>query len=288
MTVDGGNNKTEVISTHDHERQDQKFIGDETRKRWELEQKEMKEQIILEDDRNGFTALGKNNLEKELRYIGAVDISFCKEDSSKCVACLVICEYPTMTVLYEDYEYDTRITQPYIPGFLAFREVPVYLPLFERVAKDRSDISPQILMVDGNGILHTRGFGLACHLGVLLDLPTVGCAKSPFAVDGMNRSSIQEKCQRELKHMGDYTLLEGESGQIWGAALRATNESIRPIYVSVGHRMTLQTAIAIVKLTLDKFRIPEPIRQADLRGRTKIRELEAIDFKKNEGDVLII
>ena len=128
-----------------------------------------------------------------------------------------------------------------------------------------------MLLVDGNGILHTRAFGCASHIGVVFDIPSIGVAKKTFDVDGLHKSNIKETCQKELLKEGDVANLVGDSGKIWGAALRCTKDSINPIYISVGHRVSLDTSIKITKLCITKFRIPEPIRQADLRGREKVR-----------------
>lgn len=75
---------------------------------------------------------------------------------------------------------------PYIPGFLAFRETPAYTILFERLKKNRPDLWPHVLLVDGNGILHNRGFGCASHIGVLMDIPSIGVGKTVFAVDSLS------------------------------------------------------------------------------------------------------
>ena len=111
-------------------------------------------------------------------------MSYSKIDFQRAVAALVICEYPSMRVLYEDYEFDTA-SVPYIPGFLAFKEVPAYLQLFERLKKKKPELWPQVLLVDGNGIFHNRSFGCACHIGVITGIPAIGCGKTVFAVDGL-------------------------------------------------------------------------------------------------------
>ena len=95
------------------------------------------------------------------------------------------------------------------------------------------------MLVDGNGILHVRGFGLASHLGVITDIPTIGVGKKVFAVDGITVNNVRIKSNRELKHGGDSCDLVGNSGRIWGAALRSTEESKNPVIVSVGHRISL-------------------------------------------------
>lgn len=115
-------------------------------------------------------------------------------------------------------------------------------------------------MVDGNGVLHTRAFGAASHIGVKFNIPSVGVAKKTFYVDGLSKEKIQNDCKDKLNNAGDFVHLVGNSGRTWGAALRCTEDSINPIYVSIGHRMSLDTAVNLVNLTITKYRIPEPIR----------------------------
>jgi endonuclease V len=132
-------------------------------------------------------------------------------------------------------------------------------------------LEQQVILVDGNGILHNRGFGLASQLGVLLDIPTIGVGKTLLAVDGLNpRAVTQESRQRNLKG-GDFIPLIGESGQVWGATFRATDDSVKPLFVSIGHRISLSTAVKVVSLCCKYFRIPAPIREADLRSRAFVR-----------------
>ncbi len=107
-----------------------------------------------------------------------------------------------------------------------------------------------MILVDGNGILHTRGFGCASHIGVVLDVPTIGVGKTVFAVDGLTQKGVKELCAQTLHKGGDLVELKGESGKVWGAALRSTDESKNPLIVSVGHRICLETAIQIVKLSI--------------------------------------
>lgn len=95
------------------------------------------------------------------------------------------------TSLYEEIEFFNIGEQPYIPGFLAFREVPILYVLFERLKQKRPDLWPQLVLVDGNGILHQNQCGLACHLGVLIDLPTVGVGKTLFYIDGLTKDRVK-------------------------------------------------------------------------------------------------
>ncbi|KAL0557690.1 hypothetical protein IC582_006240 [Cucumis melo] len=206
---------------------------------WIEAQDLLKKKLIKEDDLEG------NG--DDLKYVGGVDISFLKEDSS--VACV-----------------------PYVPGFLAFREAPVLLELLERMKKRAPLLYPQLLMVDGNGILHPRGFGLASHLGVLANLPTIGIGKNLHHVDGLTQTSVR-KLLSEGKNNDSIITLKGISGSIWGVAMRSTVDSLKPLYVSIGHRVSLDTAIEIVKITC-KYRVPEPIRQADIRSREYLRKFQ--------------
>lgn len=207
-----------------------------------------------------------------LRYVGGVDISFSKDDPSMACGTLVVLDFPTLQVVYEDFSLVT-VHVPYVPGFLAFREAPVLLELLEKMKRSNNSFYPQLLFVDGNGILHPRGFGLACHLGVVADLPTIGIGKNLHHVDGLNQSRVRQLLEAEENHAKDFITLAGCSGHIWGAAVRSTQGSVKPIFVSIGHRITLPTAIAIVQMT-SKYRVPEPIRQADIRSRDYVRKLQ--------------
>jgi deoxyinosine 3'endonuclease (endonuclease V) len=104
-------------------------------------------------------------------------------------AALIVCEYPSLKIVYQDYEY-AKITVPYCPGFLAFRELPPLVALVDRLRATKPEFTPDIILVDGNGIFHTRSFGLACHLGVTVNIPTIGVGKTVFAVDGINKVTI--------------------------------------------------------------------------------------------------
>lgn len=134
--------------------------------------------------------------------MAAIDISYSKTNEQNAVAALIVFEYPTMKVLYEDFEKETT-DYPYIPGFLAFKEVPVYSILFKRLKEGKPELWPEVLLVDGNGILHTRGFGAASHIGVVMDIPSVGVGKNVFAVDGITQFGVKDLCEKSLLKGGD-------------------------------------------------------------------------------------
>ncbi|XP_026936743.1 endonuclease V isoform X6 [Sagmatias obliquidens] len=128
----------------------------------------------------------------------------------------------------------------------------------------------EVLFVDGNGVLHHRGFGVACHLGVVTDLPCIGVAKKLLQVDGLENNALHKEKIRLLKAGGDSFPLMGGSGTVLGMALKSHDHSTKPLYVSVGHKMSLEAAVRLTHGCC-KFRIPEPVRQADIRSRDYIR-----------------
>ncbi|XP_044272859.1 endonuclease V isoform X3 [Varanus komodoensis] len=129
----------------------------------------------------------------------------------------------------------------------------------------------KVLLVDGNGILHHRGFGIACHLGILTGLPCIGVAKKLLQVEGLTNDDVHKEQIRALQKGGNTFALSSSSGRILGMALRSCAKSTKPVYVSVGHKMSLSSAVRLVH-SCSKFRIPEPIRQADIRSRGYIRK----------------
>jgi len=108
-------------------------------------------------------------------------------------------------------------------------------------------------------------------LGVLADIPTIGCGKTVFSVDGLNKENVRKLCEENLKKGGDYVKLVGKSNRVWGAGFRSNDKTTDPIIVSIGHKISLETAIEIVRKCC-KTRVPEPIRQADLKSRAVIKE----------------
>ncbi|KAL9268200.1 Endonuclease V-like protein [Drosera capensis] len=272
---------------------------------WISVQDELKRRLVIED--NFDWALPDENGEDEgkeevLRYVGGVDVSFSTEDSAVACGCIVVLDVEAVEVVYEDYCV-TRLEVPYVAGFLAFREVPVLLGLLRKMKTDSNPFYPQLLMVDGNGLLHPRGsylngirhcrvfpclvfiflllgsllrqtcaqgFGLACHLGVLADIPTIGVGKNLHHMDGLTRINVGELLQHDsCRELVD---LIGSSGHTLGVAMRSTLSTLKPIFISVGHRISLATAVKVVKLSC-KYRVPEPIRQ----NKSKAEDARRID-----------
>ncbi|KAB2080420.1 hypothetical protein ES319_A05G068200v1 [Gossypium barbadense] len=222
--------------------------------KWAEIQDTLKKRVITVDDFPWRLASQSESepQQQQLKYVGGVDVSFSKEEPSMACGSLVVLDLlHDLRLVYQEYTC-LSLDIPYIPGFLAFREV---------------------LMVDGNGLLHPRGFGLASHLGVIANIPTIGVGKNLHHVDGLTQSGVRKLLEAEENKAKGIITLRGNSGFIWGAAMRSEQGSLKPVFVSVGHRVSLETAVEIVNMTC-KFRVPEPIRQADIRSREHLRNLK--------------
>ncbi|XP_078121855.1 endonuclease V-like isoform X3 [Sander vitreus] len=211
-------------------------------KQWESEQARLRQQVVEEDTEDWQTSPDFSGLER----VGGVDLSFIKGDDVNACAQLVVLSYPDLEVLYEDSQMVT-LTAPYIAGFLAFRETPFLLEALQRLERNHPNLLPQVVFVDGNGLFHYREFGLACHLGVLSGLPCVGVAKNLLQVQGVYKSKEHQS-----------------------QALRSSDKSSKPVYVSVGHKISVDTAVRLTH-SCCRYRVPEPIRQADCRSREYLR-----------------
>jgi len=176
-----------------------------------------------------------------VRIVAGVDASY--KDVAR--AAVVALSFPALEVL-ETAVAVRDIPFPYVPGLLSFREAPAVL---DALAKLRA--RPDVLIFDGQGLAHPRRLGLASHLGVYLDLPSVGCAKS----------RLVGRYEEPGPDMGDRAPLV-DRGEVVGVALR-TKARTNPLFVSVGHKIDLETAVALVLACLRGYRLPEPTRLAD-------------------------
>lgn len=156
---------------------------------------------------------------------------------------------------------------PYAPTFLAFREAPHVLRMLSAAPRALTAAAAALLL-DGNGLLHPRGAGLACHVGVRAGMPTVGLGKTLMCVDGLVEREVRGKVRAAGKGVG--VDLVGDSGRVWGKAILTGNAVNKPLFVSVGHRIGLETAVGVVK-ALCNYRVPEPVRLADLHSREALR-----------------
>ena len=156
--------------------------------------------------------------------------------------------------------------------------------------KDYPDVTPDFVMIDGNGMLHPRKFGIACHIGVATDIPTIGVAKNYYSLEThysepgeltakQERSKLLEKF-KDLSVGDDYKIKHPKDDSVCGLAVRNAVSSKTPIFISVGHKVSLYQA-KILALRTTRYKIPEPTRHADILGREYIRKKYKYDVKQN-------
>ena len=177
------------------------------------------------------------------RMVAGADVA-CPKGKGIAIGGVTVFSYPDLEIV-EEAVAERELTFPYVPGLLAFREAPALLDAFGKLRT-----APEVLLFDAQGYAHPRRMGLASHLGILLDKPSIGCAKSVL--------------------VGDYTEPENtisslsplvHKDEVVGAAVR-TRKSVKPVFVSVGHRLSLGAAIALVVRCCRGYKLPEPARRA--------------------------
>ena len=189
-----------------------------------------------------------------VKHVAGADLAFdlrgrgsWRTGEGRAIAGVIVYRFPDM----QEVERASSIQPlkfPYVPGLLSFREIPALLAAFELLR-----VSPDLIFCDGQGYAHPRRFGLACHLGLLLDVPSIGVAKS----------LLTGKCKEPGRRAGSSSpLVDAHSGEEIGAAVRMA-DGVKPVYVSQGHRISLATAIDFTLSVNDGFRIPRPTREAD-------------------------
>ena len=183
-----------------------------------------------------------------IRYIAGIDVAYSGDLSYGAAAVL---EYKTMKLIEKKIS-SQRMILPYVPTFLAFRELPAAV-----AAARELKTKPDIFMVDGHGLAHPRRFGFACHFGLALKAPTIGVAKNLLC--------------GEVKDSKGFWKPVIDEGEVIGAAV-FTGMSSKPVYVSVGHKVSLETAVRIVLECARRYRIPEPIRLAHIAAEKAKRE----------------
>ena len=178
-----------------------------------------------------------------VRHVAGIDVGF-EQRGTVTRAAVVVLSFPELVLL------ETAISRqptrfPYVPGLLSFRELPAVLEAYKQLRQ-----APDLILCDGQGIAHPRRFGIACHLGLWLDIPTIGVAKSLLC--GQHEWVPEQR--------GQWARLM-DKGECIGAVLR-TRAKVKPVYVSIGHRICLQTAVHHVMACTTRYRLPETTRQA--------------------------
>jgi deoxyribonuclease V len=196
------------------------------------------------------------------RRIAGLDVAY-SVGSDLVAAAVVVLDAETLETI-DQATAVARAGFPYVPGLLAFREIPALVAALNQLSAD-----PQLLVCDGYGIAHPRRFGLACHLGVLTGLPSIGVAKTPFVGAG---DDLAARLGADRGSTADLV----DAGEIVGRAVRTRN-GVKPVYVSVGNRSDLDTACALTLRLTAGFRQPETTRRADSLGRAALRKAEGAD-----------
>jgi len=185
---------------------------------------------------------------RDPRVIAGADVAY-HPAAGRLVGAVVVLRRPAEPAdpweVLEEVVAEAAVPFPYVPGLLSFREAPVVLECFARLAQ-----VPEVVLVDGQGIAHPRGFGLASHLGLWLDLPTVGCAKS----------RLVGEYEEPAEARGSWSRLRYR-GRVVGAVVR-TRAGVKPLFISPGHKVGLARSVRLGLLSAPRYRLPEPLRRA--------------------------
>jgi deoxyribonuclease V len=208
------------------------------------------EEAIAIQEKLRYQVITEDKLKEPVQYVAGVDMGF-EANGTISRAAVAVLSFPDLQIVETSLAYRPT-TFPYVPGFLSFREIPAVLDALEKI-----NTIPDIILCDGQGIAHPRGLGIASHLGLLVDMPTIGVAKSLLIGKHEDLPDIK----------GSWQPLIHKSVTI-GAALR-TRVGVKPVYVSSGHKISLHTAIDYVLRCTPKYRLPETTRVADKLASNK-------------------
>lgn len=228
--------------------------------RYHLIQNELKRKIVK------FASKPFEYLSCEYKYIAGCDVAY-NDEKKQMVAAIVVLDILTLDVV-ESSTHFMEVTFPYIPGLFSFREIPPIVEAFKKLK-----IKPDLIICDGHGIAHPNGIGMASHLGIELDIPTIGCAKTRL-VGAFDKSNLD-------KTRGSYQYLTF-ADEIVGVALRTHND-VKPVFVSIGHKIDLQSSIKWVLKMSPNYRLPETTRFADQLVNKMLKERFEIDLFE-DGD----
>lgn len=187
-----------------------------------------------------------NQLPTNIKYAAGVDVAY-KDAQNRMIGAIVVLHVESLQIVDQAF-HEMEITFPYVPGLFSFREIP---PLLEAYKKLK--ILPDLIVCDAQGIAHPKGIGMASHLGIELNIPTIGCAKKRL-IGEYDKTKLGQKRGNKLPLL--------KEGTIIGAAVR-TQSGIKPMFVSIGHKISLEKAIEWVIKLSSKYRLPETTRQAD-------------------------
>jgi deoxyribonuclease V len=194
-----------------------------------------------------------------VRTIGGGDVAYSK-DGNLLFGAMVVLSFPDMETL-DTVTAAGKVSFPYIPGLLSFREGPILIKAFQKLRS-----KPGVMIFDGQGIAHPRGTGIASHLGLWLDIPSIGCAKTPLLDEFISPGPLK----------GNFRWIRRKGVRV-GAVLR-TKEKTKPLFVSPGHRIDLPTSIQLILESCKEYRFPEPLRKAHQASRSMLNRASTVDL----------
>lgn len=225
------------------------------------------EQQYIKQQKKLFEKIDFNDciLMSEIDCVAGVDLAYWKVDKKEyAVCCIVVIDYKSKNILEEEYAIG-EVSVPYIPGCLAFREVPLVMKTV-----DKLENVPDVYVFDGNGYLHPRHMGLATHAGILLDKPSIGIAKTYYKISG------EEYIQPANEEFAFQDIII--NNEIYGRVVR-THKDVKPIFLSIGNKINMEVSMKIVKeMTVKESHIPIPTRYADIMTH-KIRKEQKLTKK---------
>jgi deoxyribonuclease V len=241
-------------------------------------------EALAEQDRLRAAVVPHGPLPRPLRYVAGLDVAYAT-DESRVAGAVAVLDVRTLEVV-DSATARRPVEFPYVPGLLAFREIPALLDALEQLT-----VVPDVLVCDGYGLAHPRRFGLACHLGVLTGIPTFGVAKTPFVgrftepgrdrgavsnlvADGPGTAAAGDEAGSGEVRSGGSDQAEAGDSEIIGRVLR-TQAGIKPVFISVGHRIGLDEATGLtLRLAPSSpgFRLPETTRRSDQLSRQALAE----------------
>jgi len=203
-----------------------------------------KEAIKLQNELRSFVRIRNYPNIAQIRFIGGVDVAYFSRKMTRAYAVAIIWDRLSGEVIERAYA-ERNVTFPYIPGLLSFRELPIIIDAYDKLS-----FKADIWMIDGAGVAHPRGLGIAAHFGVVLDLPSIGVAKSRLVGNHLHVP----------RNKGSWVPL-WQDKKVIGHVVRTRNE-VRPLYVSPGHEISIRQATELVLACCTRYRLPEPTRLA--------------------------
>lgn len=203
-------------------------------------------------------------LKKDVKFIAGADVAYF--DKKWAIAAVTVMEFPALNIVEQKFAL-AEVNFPYIPGYLTFREAPALIPAFEKL-----EIEPDVIIFVGQGIAHRKKMGIAAHMGVFLNLPTIGCAKKRLV--GEYVAPVAKKGEISALNL---------NGEPIGAVV-CTRDGTKPVFVSAGHKITLKESIEYVLKCCTKYRLPEPVRQSHIavtKIRANIRSVKDVSHLEN-------